>query len=163
MTKTKKGNLQNFVIGSFALMFFMILTVSGCATPYQAKGLTGGFTETRLSEDAYQVQFEGNGYTSQEKASRFILRRCAELSLEHGKRYFTVTSNESQSSSSGYDGMMFSSPSGKATMKILDSKEEMESAFDAVIVVEETNNIADGQLSQRARETLSSIRSQGYD
>ena len=143
-----------------AVVFLLAITMSGCATSYQAKGLTGGYTETRLSEDAYQVQFEGNGYTSQEKASRFILRRCAELTLENGKRYFTITSNESQSSASGYDGMMFSSPSGKANMKILDGKKEAENAYDAVIVVEETNEVAGGQLSEKASQTLMSIKSQ---
>jgi hypothetical protein len=152
--------MKRFVAQTAIIVSFVVLTVSGCATSYQAKGLTGGFTETRVSENTYQVQFEGNGYTSQEKTSRFILRRAAELTLENGERYFNMTSSESQSTTSGYDGMMFSAPSGKATVRILDSKEEAENPFDAVIVVEETNEVADGKLSEEARKTYRALKSQ---
>ena len=65
------------------------LTV-GCATPYQKVGATGGFSETRLDEHVARVNFRGNGYTGAERAADFCMLRCAELTLEHGCRYFTI-------------------------------------------------------------------------
>jgi len=73
---------------------FVVLAVSGCATPYQQRGLAGGFSETQLAENVFEVRFSGNGYTSSERASDFALLRSAELSLERGFRYFVVDDNE---------------------------------------------------------------------
>ena len=72
-----------------AVGLLLISILSGCATKYQA-GERRGYSETRLSEDAYQVRFQGDIATSQDRASQFLLRRCAELTLENGKRYFTI-------------------------------------------------------------------------
>ncbi len=66
------------------------LLLVGCATSYQRTGLTGGYSETRLDEHLVRVNFRGNGYTSAEKASDFCVLRCAELTLEHGCRYFEI-------------------------------------------------------------------------
>ena len=48
---------------------------AGCATAYQKQGLTGGFSETQLGENVFQISFKGNGYTSQDRASDFTLLR----------------------------------------------------------------------------------------
>jgi hypothetical protein len=39
-------------------------SIAGCATPYQAKSFSGGYTDTRISKDTVLVSFKGNGYTS---------------------------------------------------------------------------------------------------
>ena len=44
--------------------------LAGCATPYQASGLRGGYTETRLDDNVYQVSFDGNAYVSAQRRSR---------------------------------------------------------------------------------------------
>ncbi len=42
------------------LILFLILI--GCATPYQKVGLSGGYSDTRLQENVFTVNFRGNGY-----------------------------------------------------------------------------------------------------
>ena len=86
----------------------LVLTVAvamltGCATvatAYQPFGLTGGFSETQLSQNAYEVRFVGNGFTSSERASDFSLLRAAELCLGSGYRYFVVADADSETATS---------------------------------------------------------------
>lgn len=66
----------------------------GCATAYQQKSYSGGYSETQLGENIFQVSFRGNGYTSRERASDFSLLRSAEVALEHGFRYFVIVESE---------------------------------------------------------------------
>lgn len=80
---------------SFLLLFMFILT--GCATTYQADSFTGGFTETRYAEDVFEVSFNGNGYTSEQRASDLALLRSAELTLKSGYKYFVVFSGDTKS------------------------------------------------------------------
>jgi hypothetical protein len=67
-----------------------IVVLSGCATAYQEKGYTGGFSETMLAPDTFKVQFSGNAYTSAERASDFVVLRAADKSIELGCNYFAV-------------------------------------------------------------------------
>ena len=76
------------------LLLVCIFVLAGCATPYQQQSFTGGFSETRLSENIFQVNFKGNGYTSAERASDFTLLRGAEITLENGYRYFALMDSE---------------------------------------------------------------------
>jgi hypothetical protein len=71
--------------------------LSSCATSYHQKGFTGGYSETQLAPDVFRVNFQGNGYTSAERAQDFVLLRAAELSLERGFRYFALLDEESSS------------------------------------------------------------------
>lgn len=63
---------------------------AACTTPYQKKGLTGGFTESQLDDDVFEVAFKGNGFTSSEKVKKYFFRRCAEIAIENGKTHFIV-------------------------------------------------------------------------
>lgn len=76
--------------------------LSGCATGYQSVGFAGGFSETQLSENVYRVRFNGNSFTSAERASDFALLRSAELCLEAGYEYFTMHDAESSQELSEY-------------------------------------------------------------
>ena len=136
------------------------LFLLGCATAYQPKGLTGGFAETSLGNDMYQVRFQGNGYTSQDRASEFLLRRCAELTLEQGKRYFALGDSDRQTSTSSGAGMWFSFPHGQAVVRVLSDKSADPMAVDAVAVIKDTDALAAGALSAKARETLLGIETQ---
>lgn len=79
------------VLGATAVLSLL----TGCATAYQPVGLSGGYSQTQLSDNIFQVSFRGNGYTSAERASDFTLLRAAQLTLSHGFRYFViVNSNE---------------------------------------------------------------------
>ena len=68
----------------------IISLASACATPYQPRGATGGFTETRLSPEAYRVSFNGNRNTSMSRATDFTLLRCAELTLQNEFTHFVI-------------------------------------------------------------------------
>ena len=73
-------------------MFILVLLSfisSGC-TSYQSQGWTGGYSEIQLSENVYQVEFNGNGYTRASRAADFALLRSAELTLEKGYRFFAI-------------------------------------------------------------------------
>ena len=67
-----------------------ILGFSGCATDYKARSLLGGFSETQFAENVFEVQFEGNEFTTMERATDFALLRSAEISLQHGYPYFAI-------------------------------------------------------------------------
>lgn len=62
----------------------------GCATPYKPTGFGGGFSETRLAEDVFRVNFRGNGYTSAERTQDFAMLRASELTLENGFKHFAI-------------------------------------------------------------------------
>lgn len=76
------------------LGFAVILSLSGCATPYQPQGLTGGFSETRLDDTTYQIRFSGNGNTSSDKVWYYWIYRCAELTKSRGYTAFALYSDK---------------------------------------------------------------------
>lgn len=124
----------------------IMLLVAGC-TSYQPRGVTGGFSETQMSPTLYQVRFVGNGYTSEERATEFFLRRCAEIALENGFRYFVIT-DERGTTPNFWD----SSRVRGGTLRLLELSET--NAADAVVVVKQTDARAGGKLSMKATETL---------
>jgi hypothetical protein len=75
------------------MTFLAVLVLCGC-TPYQSKGLRGGFSEIQLSPNTFQVHFQGNGYTSRERVADFVLLRAAELALKNNFRYFMIAGSE---------------------------------------------------------------------
>lgn len=78
------------------------IIASGCATPYQKDGYRGGFSETRLSENIFTVNFSGNGYTGTERSTDFSLLRSAEIALENGFKYFSVVDMAAAMEESSY-------------------------------------------------------------
>lgn len=72
------------------LILGLLLGTVGCATGYHARGLGGGFSETQLDLNVFQVRFRGNGYTSQERATDFALLRSAELARKNGFEFFII-------------------------------------------------------------------------
>src|SRR5712692_7205947 len=78
------------------------LSLLACATPYQPRGGMGGFSETQLDENVFQVRFNGNAYTSGERASDFTLLRSAEVARLHGYSYFVIVQSKGGYSYSAY-------------------------------------------------------------
>ncbi len=78
------------------------LLLASCATGYQEKGLTGGFSETQLGENIFRVSFNGNAYTSAERAADFTLLRSAELAVENGFGYFVIIDEDQSTELSTY-------------------------------------------------------------
>ncbi|MEM5312356.1 hypothetical protein [Paraburkholderia sp. JHI869] len=64
--------------------------MTGCATPYQSEGLTGGYKDRQIDDQTLHVQFWGNGYSTQQNVHKYFLYRCAELTRQHGFKYFMV-------------------------------------------------------------------------
>jgi hypothetical protein len=73
------------------LFLLVPLLLAGCATSYQPEGATGGFADVMTGPDTAIVTFSGNGYTSAQRVLAMITLRCAELTVQHGYRYFAVT------------------------------------------------------------------------
>ena len=84
----------------FALIVVTVL--AGCATAYQAEGLSGGFSEAQLDENVFQVTFKGNGYTARDRANDFALLRSAEIALDKGYKYFVIVDAQQYSKNSSY-------------------------------------------------------------
>lgn len=84
------------------LVLILAIMIGGCATTYQRVGFTGGYSETQLGENVFQVSFRGNGYTSYQRASDFSLLRSAEVALENGYNYFIIVDSEKYSKTGAY-------------------------------------------------------------
>lgn len=89
---------MRFVLVLVAASFLL----AGCATGYQARGFSGGFTETQLDTNVFRVTFNGNGYTAGDRAADFALLRCAELTLQRGYTHFAVVDARSDVTASTY-------------------------------------------------------------
>src|SRR2546426_12636489 len=55
------------------------IAFSGCVTPYQMAGFSGGYTDFETQPGVYYVSFKGNGYTSKETVVQYWHRRAAEI------------------------------------------------------------------------------------
>jgi hypothetical protein len=77
-------------VARLTLILGGLLGLAACATPYQARSLTGGFSDTRLDANTFRVEFLGNAYTARERVETYLLRRAAEVTLENGYDYFVL-------------------------------------------------------------------------
>lgn len=87
----------------------------GCATGYHGTGLTGGFSETQIERNSWIVTFQGNAYTSDERASHFVLLRSAQLTLESGYRYFIIVNKANRDTRETYTQPASSKTSNSAS------------------------------------------------
>jgi hypothetical protein len=87
-------------------MIFVMLVASsilaGCVTAYEKKTTAGGYSETQLGENIFQVLFVGNSYDSHERVSDFSLLRSAEITVEKGYRYFVIVESDRYSEVHSY-------------------------------------------------------------
>lgn len=75
----------------------IVVTVAGCATPYQSLGVRGGYSDYRISADVFSVSFRGNSSTREETVEKYLLRRASEVTPEHGFNYFVGVSEKGRS------------------------------------------------------------------
>lgn len=73
-------------------LFNTLLVLSGCATAYQPRGFTGGYTDRRIDASTLHVSFRGNGYTPRQTVEIAAFYRCAELTVGAGYDSFAVVS-----------------------------------------------------------------------
>ncbi len=76
------------------LLLLTTVLLIGCTSPYHAKNSRGGYSETQLKPNSFEVRFKGNKATDPEEAKDFTLLRSAELTLEYGYKYFTVSNKQ---------------------------------------------------------------------
>ena len=135
---------QNMRKSLVLLNLFALTLLFGCATGYQSTGFSGGYEETQLSENMYEVSFRGNGYTRKKKAADFALLRCAELTLQNGYTHFAIIDkNASNDASLHYNpGSMnvapsysiIKKPSSENTIVMLSDVAEDAIAYDAALI-----------------------------
>lgn len=85
-----------------------ISLVTGCmtATPYQperpGQAISGGYSDERLSENRFKVNFSGNNLTSRDRVEGYLLYRAAELTLQNGYDYFIIVDRLTERDSQTY-------------------------------------------------------------
>jgi len=129
----------------------------GCATTYTSAddSITGGYTDTRLAPDTWLVVVQGNSLTSRGEVEQYAMRRCAELTLEQGKRYFVLDQHRAWMEIARTPSGVVTFPKNRAVVTAMDEKSR--DTFDAVTIIEETNKVAKGKLSEKAKQTLSTL------
>jgi len=128
----------------------MALLLEGCATAYQPKSFTGGYSEVRLNSETVQISVSGNGYTSTERARNIALLRAADLTIESGFKRFVILGGQvgqvyagttpvvvnrigNTMYASGGDAIQM--PSGTLTVRFVSPKDPaFSSAFDANLI-----------------------------
>jgi hypothetical protein len=124
--------------------------LGGCATSYQPKSFTGGFSEVRLNAETVQISVAGNGYTSTERARNIAVLRAADLTLEAGFSRFIVVGGQVGQEYAGSSpvvvnrvgntliatgGDAIQKPSGSMTVRFVGPKDPIfPSAFDAEMI-----------------------------
>lgn len=78
------------------LIIALALTLVACATTYQPKGLSGGYSEIQLDPTTVRVTFEGNGYSTRSTVESYLIYRAAEVTVERGFDWFTVHEREGE-------------------------------------------------------------------
>jgi hypothetical protein len=120
----------------FALLFY------SCSTPYQSAGFLGGYKDTLQPNGNYLVEFSGNANTSKQVVTKYLLRRCSELTIQKGFRYFEIVdqhdTHETQNFYNPKGGYSTDAYAGKVEIKFLPEKPKTasESIYDAKLYLE---------------------------
>ena len=70
----------------FVITILCTFGTTGCVpTPYKSQewNFLGGYSETKVQEDTYDIHFKGNAFTKREAVIDYALLRSAEVALEH--------------------------------------------------------------------------------
>jgi hypothetical protein len=72
------------------LAAIFLLALVGCTTPYGPNGFAGGYRDTKINDNTFEVSFNGNGNTSGDTVWNYWIYRCAELTKANGYTAFSV-------------------------------------------------------------------------
>jgi len=92
-TRVTEGNMRLVSVSIFAVWFLL----AGCATPSQAAGSGGGYSEADLGENQIRVDFHANGFSSPSRARDFAVLRAAEICRDRGYTYLRLESTRIKS------------------------------------------------------------------
>lgn len=76
-----------------------LLAACATTTPYQAASKPGafdGFSQTMIENDRARVTFGGNSLTERDTVENYLLYRSAELAVERGFDYFTLSERDTE-------------------------------------------------------------------
>jgi hypothetical protein len=82
-----------------------VCALAACATPYQERGMMGGFSESQLGPRIWRVNFISNPGRSPDEVKDMILLRAAELVSTAGFDRFVVVSATDQTLVTGIVGV----------------------------------------------------------
>jgi hypothetical protein len=122
----------------FFILSALVIFLTGCATKYQPEGFTGGYSESQLGDNIFQVSFRGNSYTGHDIESDFALLRSAELALQNGFRYFVIVRPGKEiTTTPGGETYDISMPSASNTILCFKEKPEVDGLiYDATLVTQ---------------------------
>ena len=112
-----------------------ILSLIGCATPYQSVGTAGGFSYSQYDEKIFEVTFSGNIYTTVNQVRDYAKLKGAELCVDSGYSYLTILNSESHSSAviTEPSGLTWESsfPSSKIKLECFEVNSKKSESYDA--------------------------------
>lgn len=109
--------------------------LASCTTAYQPDGISGGYSDKMLAGNTAQVTFRGNRLTTPDSVHSFLLRRCAEVTVQDGYRYFAVAHEEAPNQGNTDN---FGSRVGTATITMYQGKPPGDShVYDAPLLLRE--------------------------
>jgi hypothetical protein len=126
-----------------------LLAAGACATVYAPKDASGGYIETWRSPTELEVRFHHNDYLTIEQARELALRRAAELALESGYRYLMTWGERL------HEPQIIGAQYAALQVRFVETDEE--GALDAVAVVRESEELARGRLSVKARARVTDL------
>ncbi|RTL64640.1 MAG: hypothetical protein EKK41_21140 [Hyphomicrobiales bacterium] len=74
----------------FYLLMLLAVILSGCSTPYQTMGWSGGVDAERMTTDTYRIVARGNGYTSSTTIQDYTVLKAAETTKQAGGTHFMI-------------------------------------------------------------------------
>ncbi len=77
------------------IIIVLILVLISCSTPYQPKGVLGGYSSEKIGKNVYRVEFIGNQHTETGTIFDYLERRCAEIAIENGYDFFIIYEDSS--------------------------------------------------------------------
>jgi len=88
-----------------------ICILTGCVTPYQPEGFTGGYKEEHIRDNLYYVTFNGNAWIDNGTVVKYFHRRAKEVCVENGYRDYHISEQRD-----GTQYMVMGSGSGASTV-----------------------------------------------
>jgi len=82
----------------------ILFLVVGCASNYEKKTFwsDGGFSETEIQPNVFNVRFMGNAQTSAGRAKDFAMLRASELCIGRGMQYMDIGSVTADTRQTGF-------------------------------------------------------------
>ena len=86
------------------LVIILSIFLASCATSYGEKSFwnDGGFSETEIQPNLFNVRFLGNEFTDKERTADFAMLRASELCLSRNLNYMKVDSVTTETQKTGY-------------------------------------------------------------